>query len=291
MSFGDELSREFYRLSGRIFNTEEVLFTKLEDAFINLSVKYSGYKTEIIHGARSMVKFEYTGSCVSSVAWGSTVERELSDLMFIVFSKKKCQIRLCYMQNKRADSGFVSNHRFHADLLQLYLLKERRMLLGPILPACVFGDRGILHNACLPSVGSYGVFYKDDVNQRIEMAYFPAQHLTPVSRTGKSVRRLVEYNSSMYGVVACGKPCEEHQGTKTLRDFGDALIDMQIGTPICQKSEAYDKLISFLLKHSRGFIESGFLSDVGNMTEFMSDDNNEPEGYPTVVVINADAKA
>lgn len=155
MSFGSELSCEFQRLTGNVFYKEVDLFTKLQDALINLN--NNKLVVDIIHGHKSFVDFQYNSSSVTTIAAGSTVRRELSDMLFIVFSQKHGhQIRLMYMQNKKGETC----ERFKVDLVQLHLLKDRCTITSPKLPQCVFGSRNILKDALLPSVGSYGVFFK-----------------------------------------------------------------------------------------------------------------------------------
>ena len=137
MSFGDLLSQEFDRLTEVYFSEEKILFAKLEDAFINLSHMCSSsynvrYGIDIIHGHKSFVDVEYNGTFISSITTPKNIKKELADMMFVVFSNKKREIRLSYMQNKKGANNY---RRFPADLLQLYLLKDRPEITSPVLPA------------------------------------------------------------------------------------------------------------------------------------------------------------
>lgn len=85
--FGDDLSFQFNLLTEGVFLDEVCLFTKIQDAFINLKNGKYNYAIDIIHGSKSFVNFENHSSLVSSLKTGSKIKRKLSDMMFIVFSK------------------------------------------------------------------------------------------------------------------------------------------------------------------------------------------------------------
>ena len=101
MSFGKDLSLEFKKLANGGHYGEVELFTKLQDALINLRSSKYGYEIDLIHGSRSQVQFVNNSTWVTGIAPGSTQQCELADMMFIVFSDAKKQIRLMYMQNKK----------------------------------------------------------------------------------------------------------------------------------------------------------------------------------------------
>ena len=198
------------------------------------------YAIDIIHGKKSFVDFNFNSTWVSTFSFGKNVKRELSDMMFVIYSHQQHQIRITYMQNKRG----VSDSKFRADLYQLHLLSQREHITSTDLPDCLFGDPDMLSHAILPSVGSYGVFYK--CNQGVEMSYYPASLISPSNLTGKSVTRTAEYDTSNYGCTPKIHGYVECQGARRIKDFGDALVNMQIGTPILHGTSAHKKLIIFL---------------------------------------------
>lgn len=251
MSFGKDLSEEFQKLTcGAIFD-EVALFTKLQDAFINLkSVSKYEYAVEVIHGRTSLVDFQFNSSWTSKIPYGNTVRRELSDMLFVLYSLKNNTIRISYMQNKKGDSS----DKFKADLCQLHLLSQRECIISKPIPECLFGDPNILSHAILPSIGSYGVFYQ--LGDRTEMAYYPAELLHPKQATGSSVVRIIKYDHRRFDRVLINKGFEENQGTRCLMDFGNALTKMQIGTPINREMPTYEKLGRFLLAHVTDIKES-----------------------------------
>lgn len=278
MSFGKDLSEEFQKLTfGAVFD-EVSLFTKLQDAFINLkSVAKYKYAVEVIHGHTSLVDFQFNSSWASKIPYGNTVRRELSDMLFVLYSLKNNTIRISYMQNKKGDSS----DKFKADLCQLHLLSQRERIISKPIPECLFGDPDILSHAILPSVGSYGVFYQ--LGDRTEMAYYPAELLHPKQATGNSVVRVVTYNQSRFDRVLIHNGIEENQGTRCLMDFGNALAKMQIGTPINRSMSIYEQLGRFLLIHVADIKESNLFPQ-----SLKTSPDKEIVSVPITVAINVD---
>jgi len=269
MAFGNDLSKEFNRLTSKHFYTEEVLFAKLQDSFINLGSKYV---IDIIHGRKSFVTFDYNSGYLSSIRPPQEKICELSDLLFIVWSNKKEEIRLMYMQNKRGNTY----SKFRADLIQLSLLKERPLIKYP-LPDCVFGCIDILTDAILKSVCSYGVFYQDG-SLNIDMAYYPACHVEPVNAIGKKKDRIVKYNEIYMGKVEFHHGYRESQGEINLVKFGNKLFEMKIGTPITKKE--------FPICYAN-------ITEIINKTNFKDEffENNFQyyfDNFPTTIIINPD---
>ena len=283
MSFGTDLSKEFYKLTNNVMLDEVCLFTKLQDAFINLksSCTYQ-YAIDIIHGNKSFVDFNFNSTWVSTISCGQSVTRELADMMFVIYSHKQNQIRITYMQNKKG----VADNKFKADLCQLHLLSQREHITSPTLPDCLFGDHDMLSKAILQSVGSYGVFYSHD--QSVEMSYYPAYLISPCRLTGKSVARMAKYDSNNFGKTKNINGYDQKQGTRKISDFGDALLDMQIGTPINSGMASHKELIKFLSKNVSGFMQEPWFEEY---RDYIYDNNNQDSwtpGVPVIYAINAD---
>ena len=280
MSFGSELSSEFNKLTNGVFYAEVQLFTKLQDAFANMKFNsHFGMAIDIIHGSKSFVEFRHDAKYIGNPAAGCTKTRELSDMLFVVFKTQgRREIRLMYMQNKKGDNST----KFTADLLQLHLLKERKEILSNPLPPCVFDNSEILSKAVLPSVGSYGVFYQANAG-KIEMAYYPAARIKLCNQTG-GVTRKVYYDSQQipFSTTNTINGYKESQGEETLEDFANALVHMEIGTPML-KDPAINKLAQFLNSNSPIFREYHSLFDIQVDLEEVS-----TEGMPFTCVINAD---
>lgn len=279
MYFGKDLSDEFHKLTKSGEYQEVELITKLQDAFINLANSNYHYALDIIHGNRSMVDFQYNANWATDIHMGVVCRCELSDMLFIVFSEADDQIRLMYMQNKKGKTS----RKFKADLGQLCLLKNRCEIISPRLPACAFGDRRILQDALLPSVGSYGVFYKD--NNATDMAYYPATNISPITVIARKSDRIVQFNRTRFGQTENIGYYKESQGEKTLRDFADALIDMEIGTPIMRGDPTYDAVLSFLCDKIPRFRETRFITEWDRVRHDVAPDYS---GIPFACVINAD---
>lgn len=284
MSFGTDLSKEFSKLTNNVMLDEVCLFTKLQDAFINL--KSSGtcqYNIDIIHGNTSFVDFNFNSTWVSTIPLGQSVTRELADMMFVIYSKRKNQIRITYMQNKKGRT----DNKFNADLCQLHLLSQREHITSTKLPDCLFGNPDMLSHAILPSVGSYGVFYKS--NQGVEMSYYPASLISPSKLAGKSVTRTAEYDTSNYGCTPKIHGYVECQGARQIKDFGDALVNMQIGTPILHGTSAHKELIMFLSHYVADIMQSSWIEE---SRDYIHEPNQQTwtPSVPVIYAINADKK-
>ena len=280
MSFGSELSNDFHKLTNGVFYGEVQLFTKLQDAFANMkSNSKFGIAIDIIHGSKSFVEFKHDAKYIANLTTGCTKTRELSDMLFVVFKTQgQREIRLMYMQNKKGD---IST-KFTADLLQLHLLRERKEILSNPLPPCVFDNSKILSKAVLPSVGSFGVFYQANTG-KVEMAYYPAERIKLCNQTG-GVTRKVYYDSQQipFGTTNIINGYKESQGEESLEDFANALVRMEIGSPMLKDPAIYS-LVQFLYSNSPVFKECFGSFDIQVNQEPVSTNK-----MPFVCVINAD---
>lgn len=292
MPFGSDLRNEFYRLTGRTFSQETVLFTKLQDAFFNLSIYYPQYQNyiDIIHGYKGMVTFKYHGTAITSIRTGSTQKRELADMMFLVLSAENDQIRLVYLQNKKG----LSPVKFKADLLQLYLLKER-CEVDAVNPEVILNDSTILKGD-FDSVGSYGVFYQKEGSGDIEMSYYPASCLTLKTKTGLSIQRTAYYDSSNFGQIHMVGTEYESIGERNILDFATSLVEMKIGKVLPAKSLDRTAYAYFWRKSSvfRNFLKKSSnynIYDQNIMFEEGYEENNTLLlNMPNICIINADMK-
>ena len=270
MSFGTDLSDEV------------CLFTKLQDAFINLKANSKYHSAiDIIHGNKSLVEFKFNSSWASKITPGKSVIRELADMLFVIYSPQKSSLRITYMQNKR---GITAN-KFKADLCQLHLLSKRERITSTPLPECLFGNPEMLPKALLPSVGSYGVFYKDIID--IEMSYFPAVQIHPCREKGKSVIRMAEYDRNNFNKPSFINGYNEIQGTSNLKDFGDALVNMKIGTPITSGMVLFKELIIFLLDNVENLRQSPWFNEYGYYLN-ANDKRSQNSHIPVTYAINID---
>lgn len=282
MSFGTDLSKEFHKLTNGVMLDEVCLFTKLQDTFINLKANSKYHSAiDIIHGNKSLVEFKFNSSWASKITPRQSVIRELADMLFVIYSPRKRIIRITYMQNKK---GTTAN-KFKADLCQLHLLSQRERIISTPLPECLFGDPEILSSALLPSVGSYGVFYKDNID--IEMSYYPAKQIHPCQDKGKSVVRTAEYDQNNFNKPARINGYDEIQGTSSLKDFGDALVNMQIGTPITSGMVVFKELIIFLLDNVESLRQSPWFNEYGDYLD-ANDRRYQHSPVPVTYAINID---
>lgn len=223
MSFGTELKEKFDILTKGSKYIEVELFTKLQDALILLEKKYGPYGIKLIHGNRSKVTFTVSSNHVHGTK-GTTKKRELADMLFIVMSPSKREIRLFFLQNK-SYADFMAGFGFKADLMQLDLLKNRSEFEHGGIKS------RILQNAQLPSIASYGVFYCDE-KLNYEMAYMPADVINPINPSGLALTRAV-WSNAAWGLTFNINGHRQLAGCINLEEFADGMINMTIGEPVC----------------------------------------------------------
>lgn len=258
MSFGNDLDQVFDKLTEGVLYHEEELTTKLQDSFAFLGEGKYKRIVRIIHGNRSFVRYSIGPRSVFlpfspykpiPLSSERRFEVELGDMMFLVYNKK--QARLTILQNKRSNEAIKKDGtiRFEADLNQLMLLAFRPMIKYSTKDTFierVFGE-SLLNKALLPSVGSYGVFYKNE--GKIEMQYYPANRIKYSPDTYKK-KQMVQFGPmngepqfdfyDSYSVMGF----DEVIGTKSITEFGDNLVSMRIGTPVSK--QAIKDLLGFI---------------------------------------------
>lgn len=198
--------------------------TKLQDSLLELAKIYPTLcHCELIHGGRSDVVFDERSHWVTGV--GPTCQKELADILFVVYSKKKRMIRLCFMQNKCADRA--TSERFSADLLQLDLLHNRS---GFTVDAKGRGAvNTLLSHSREASVAVYGLFYKK--GDSYDMDLYAAPGLKPKNPCGFSKKRIVGFDPAA-ALAASLSPFRDEVMLKGLEDIGSALVECAIGRVI-----------------------------------------------------------
>lgn len=222
--FAISLDQEFRKRARRGPVNEEILFGKLRQSFLALSNKFH---VEEYHGRNHQVKFNGLGS------WGrgSKARCELSDLLIVTFSKSpKLDIRLTFLQAKYEKQSIFKKPQisFAANLEQWDLLSSRPPITGirNFKP-----PKNLLSGALLPSVGTFGFFYKQ--KQDFQIFYCIANRLKPSSynyrqRKGRLHLAYPIYRNrvnNQHGYKECQvAPCTQY--------FAYQLYQGHIGTPI-----------------------------------------------------------
>ncbi len=267
MGFGKDLSDEFKDMSKGV-SDEVGLFYALKHCFVNLKKYSTLYDITILHKDEGQIIYENSSkgilrkrmTGIFTVA-GRTSEIlnvspssinfqcELSDLAFIIYSKKG--IKITYMQNKFQKAFDPHLGKFHVDVDQFALLKGRPIFKVKCKDKMVgkWTVNDILYNADIESVSSYGVFYK--CKSSYDMYYCPADLLSYTNmkltrklnsagtRYKKVSSKIVKYSDKN---VAKGTPIKgnyRYYKSPTYKDclyaynlqqFGDNLIKFHIGT-------------------------------------------------------------
>ena len=252
MSFGDDLLHEFREEQKIDKDRNEVaLFRCLNHALVNIKRYHKNYTIAELHGKKGEVAYYNTVSLSRISGEVNKSNCEMSDLVFIVYSKYKKECRLTYMQNK-LEVRFIKKRKptFFLDSVQLGLLKGRPKIeisgSRKKLPAMVVHQR-ILKDALLASVGSYGVFYNIKASNDIyDMFYCSANIIDYINPLlGRRKHIAVKWNSSNKIQTICGY--NERQYAMEIKEFGDALVSLEIGTPL---NELYISLFQKAIANS-----------------------------------------
>lgn len=249
MSFGDDLAFYFNKEQTHCVNKNEVpLFRCFEVGFCKAAKKNKKiYYIDELHGSKGRVGYvnDIKLNNLSGVAVAKKSNCEMSDLVFIIYSKSKKECRLTYMQNK-LEKKMMTNIKetFHVDTQQLGLLKGKPVIKKAskrkTLPN--FVSPRILIDAKLNSVGSYGVFY-EDTTDKYEMFYCSADIMEYLTRpVRKSTRKEVSWNNTLKEEKIDGYA--ELKFARTIKKFGDELVNLKIGTPLRKNEIAlFQKMI------------------------------------------------
>lgn len=213
--------------------TEVEQFQAMMRAFSSLKPHYY---LEEFHGFKRQVYFD------PSHSWMRPRARcELCDVLLVIYSTNSgFSVRMSLLQAKLSHGthatgltshvGRIEPHLFHGNFEQWDLLRNRPTLD----PTTVFAPPpDLLASAVLPSVGSFGIFFKGH-GGAIDLFYASADsldtHATPVgpnARLGKlktipgpAARKLSGWSETTY--------------CSSAREFAASLFRLEIGTPILE---------------------------------------------------------
>lgn len=158
--------------------------------------------------------------------------REIADLRIITYSRSMRVARETYLQAKATTKGLIDNaFRFDGDWYQYDLLSRRPVVMPPSKKPPywrVLCRPQFLAEALLPSMGSYGIFYRDG-QSKVNFAYQPA-NLLIASGTGKKNRSFeIDATVPKYANML-GIPDLQH--TYDVDEFEYAVTHNLIGSPI-----------------------------------------------------------
>ncbi len=216
--FARRYDRSFRRLTHGLPPREIPLFRAMRSALL---CSGSPSFVEEYHGGGHQVTFQGNGTYARRAS-----RCELSDLMIVVYSPVFMEARLTYLQAKseRNAVGVPQNHAFSATPEQWYLLSHRPVVSGV---RSFHPPPDILSSAILPSVGSFGFFFKS--GDSYEIYYSSADYLQPLGtvnpRRGKLVRGTTYLGTRRVPI----RECIAASGNAT---FAHCLYQMTIGTPI-----------------------------------------------------------
>lgn len=258
--FASALRNEFTRRSSAAAFGEIAQFRALQEAFGSLKPKF---QVEEYHGAKRQVYFDTTRPWLRPRA-----RCELCDLLLITYSTTgRPQVRLMLLQAKlsrrtHADlcssPGLLSQPtEFQGNFEQWDLLSARPRLD----PTGVFTPPpDLLRSAIVPSVGAFGVFHRT-ASGSIDMFYASADTLRPVgsplTRYGKLSTTVVPSLRRFNGFIDKPLCC-------CLLTFGEALFELQLGTPVVSTSATGATIRNEPLASFAKGVLANYLRDAGS---------------------------
>lgn len=181
---------------------------------------------EETHGEKGMVKFQSLYYNAKQM-----IEKEIADLLFIVYSAKNNEVKICFLQAKYHRKGFPFPS-FIGDKYQWDLLRHRYHIKSTKFP------KDILSFTNYKSITSYGVFFYDGFG-RIDMIYAVPEFINPLGR-----------KTTLYFIPYCPQwhtAPYEHIFSCNIDCFTKYLLQGDIGAPI-HTSSIFSWLLGILLR-------------------------------------------
>ncbi len=222
--YGQRLSSDFAaRVAPLGCPWEEDLFLALTASFVSASI--AGIATaEVLHG--NTFKVEHLTSPRVNLG---TRGCEICDLLVISHHAATRSVRATFLQAKR-DSSATCPGKFDANAVQWSLLHTRAPLTGAARSFKPPPPPDLLQAALLPSIGSFGVFYRAPTGY--DMWYGSADLIDLVSPP--VIRKKQPSGVARY---VGGQGVRVQRGgsdvpyANSLLEFGDHLSDGEIGSP------------------------------------------------------------
>jgi len=262
MSYGSTLDINFRSLTSTRGQLGEIkLFRYLSNSISSSGRKYAVYE---YHGSKNQVIYP------SSSPWAiaGNVRCELCDLKIISYRTFPFEVRVTYLQNK-VDDDVIKLKNFKGNMKQWELLANRPNItgVGRFNPPV-----HLLKGASLPSVGSFGVFYRDSGSY--SMVYSIAECINPFTPKAKSVVRKLCI-AGRYGQVRNISGHKEVEACNNIEHFGNHLSNMEIGTVIYPGTDLGKYLYNLMinLQKSNKIDDSPVISNLFDLLK-----TNEYEG-------------
>lgn len=232
VTFATTFVKQFHAVTTGLLPNEIPLFKALSDTVKALSTQFD---VKEYHGGSHQVTFSASPSLSRSEP-----RCELADLMIVTYrTRPLVSIRVTYLQAK-SERTFPkrrlchTSYEFSGNVEQWCLLAEK---------PSVYGCGGfnppsdLLSGALLDSIGTFGVFYREDPASPYDMFYSVASNLSPANRGNR------------YSKLSSKSPCysrqirdgyEETVIAGCLEYFAHDLACNLIGSPIEQDTNASD---------------------------------------------------
>lgn len=233
-TFATTFKSQFQSLTNGWNPREIPLFQALSNTINSISTQFSIYE---YHGASHQVTFTATPPLLRP-----NPRCELADLMIVTYrTMPSLSIRVTYFQAKSERACVHTplcgrTFNFCGNVEQWYLLAEKPQIFGC---GTFQPPADLLTGALLDSIGTFGVFYRQNTASPYEMFYSVASNLSPANR-------LVRYSK-----LNATFPCYQHNWSHGYAEtvvagcfewFAHDLASNFIGSPIEPNPSAPDSL-------------------------------------------------
>lgn len=223
-----------------------------------------------------------------------TIQREISDLWIITYSPIRKLAKMTFLQAKFHRQALKSPFEFKGEFFQYELLSKRPNIVNIGRRYNLPSD--ILSFAKNDSIGTYGVFYFDNI-RKIDMAYSTAALLSPKSiathNTQTNVSLVFPNINSNSCLLKHYKSAQlELAATLNIDCFVDGLLGFLIGAEIQSNKAILSTLKTTILKISQDDVSREFIEFIDS---FEVNDNfnnsNIIEGISgNILLINVENK-
>lgn len=271
--------KKLFNLLVSLYDNEISLFRKLTKL---LAIDYKVTFVQETH--KELVTFD---SCILN----TEVRKEISDLWIIMYSPKKRNAKMSFLQVKKHpfNNRITNPFMFKGDCLQHELLSQRPQIRNSQFP------QDILSFTDNDSIGTFGVFYKDYLGQ-IDFAYSTAKSITscgcPVYNKRSAYRTMImpdvginPYIEEYYDI------CNERSIVSTLNldIFIGGILNLMIGAEIHKDHQ----IMNFLNKTLSYFVTTNpeikdFLNFIETMDIRIDDNVRGIDNIPNIALINVD---
>lgn len=281
--FGNTLENFFHRAYGMATHQQDEI-GKFLCLIYGFNFIGGAGRARSYHGTTSQVQFGHLPPWTRP-----NPQCELSDVLFVTFNQQ--QLRISFLQAKAKTTA--NSFPVRLENTEQYAVLSHRPLIANWLGNVVWNN-DILQNAILPSVGSFGIFHGRQ-GHNVGFHYAVANELNPLAAPRINARGFPSCNFDVINLALIGRRLNgfyERVHCHGFADFGAALINLEIGTPIHTIPAALASLRRWAAAAAADNPDDEILAQLLGSPYFqelpdIGENNGEAIGVPYVVIIKS----